>query len=206
MKRQLLKLMVAASLVAASGQALAEEGGGYIGLNGGMFSMSDGRVAETGGSGDARYKAGYTAGIALGRRNGNYRFEVALDYKSSRLDTATFGSARVPVKGAVSVFDVLFNGYYDLTNGTPFAPYAGLGVGAGRVLVDRATTTTGTTAWDSGNSGVFAFQLAGGLNWKAGDKLAIDAGYRYFLTTDAATGTVSQVTGHSILTGIRYNY
>jgi opacity protein-like surface antigen len=96
----------------------------------------------------------------------------------------------------------------------PFRPYAGGGVGFGRLSLDLDDATTGTPVIDDHDWG-FAWQLGVGVAFDVSSNMAIDVGYRYKRINNIELETVATSTpveidkdyaSHNIIAGIRFSF
>lgn len=91
---------------------------------------------------------------------------------------------------------ILFvNGYYDLATNSPFSPYATIGIGYNRILVDG----------DSDPS--LAFKLGLGASWNINTNIALDLGYRYIRFGEYNDDHVDVTfSGHELSLGARFSF
>lgn len=179
---------------------------------------------------DTGFLVGGVLGVAV-RSWLNVRFEADLSYRRHQLDDLrlrrdgglgeSLGVAPLDglsaselgleVGGRTNVFAALANYWVDIPTGTPFTPYLGGGLGLARVTV-RSIQLEGMELADDHDT-VFAWQLGAGFDFALTPNWSLNAGYRWFNTSDAEleftpTGeTVSYpVRSHSILGGIRFTF
>ena len=91
---------------------------------------------------------------------------------------------------------LLFNGYYDFSTSSAFAPYVGGGLGVANIEAEGFGVDAIPVVLDDDDT-VIAYQLMAGLGYDISDRTNIFAEYRYFgtdspeLTTSPATGSVT---------------
>jgi opacity protein-like surface antigen len=122
----------AASTAATSGQ--------YIAVSGGLIGKTDYDYGFANGwSVDGDVKSGAQGAIAWGSSIGaNWRGEIALGYRSQKVDSALTSNVGVFAAsgGKVKALSVDLNGYYDFPVSGPVKPYLGAGVGVAQVKID----------------------------------------------------------------------
>jgi opacity protein-like surface antigen len=121
-----------ASAAPASGQ--------YIAVSGGLIGKTDYDYGFANGwSVDADVKSGAQGAIAWGSSIGaNWRGEIALGYRSQKVDSALISNVGVFAAsgGKVKALSIDLNGYYDFPVSGPVKPYLGAGVGVAQVKID----------------------------------------------------------------------
>ncbi len=188
MKKLILPLMVA-GIVAAPSLALAEATP-YVSISGGLSLMNDSEETSI-----ATFKTGYVVNGAIGLKNDSYRLEAEVGYHSNDLDT--WDGDPAITDSNISIWSFMANGYFDYNMAdSDITPYIMAGLGYASVNGDDGSNTY--------DDGVFAWQVGGGVGFKAADKVTIDLSYRYFATGDADLGDeVFSISTHNILAGVR---
>jgi opacity protein-like surface antigen len=139
--------------------------------------------------------AGGAAGLAFEREDGQLRIEVEGQGRDDV--TASFRDAIVPVFGAdfrwaaSDGWSALVNVWRDFSITEQVDLYLGGGVGAGgyRYGVDGGVSFFGIeiTSASSAQVAAFAWQAGGGVVWNVTERVAFDAGYRFFSIDQADT-------------------
>jgi len=154
---------------------------------------------------------GYNAALAVGAKFGMFRAEVEGVYRVNDNDSFNQGGTPAGADGDLSTANIFLNGYLDIDLFGIVSPYAGVGVGYGKVSLDLKNIN-GTLVVDD-NDTVYSYQLIAGAAVNVSDSWSLTAEYRYFDTiTDAelslngAIGLVenSDIRSHEIRFGIRY--
>jgi opacity protein-like surface antigen len=146
----------------------------------------------------ARYKTGYTVGVAVGREVAdNLRAELELSYakakiKDSQIQSLTFD----PETGSVATTYVMANLWHDWDLGS-FSPYGGFGVGAAFTNADY-TLGLGSNLIDDSTVNLAA-QVGTGVRISLTDNALLDVGYRLKVTA----GVLSASTNNS---GYAFNH
>jgi len=92
---------------------------------------------STGIGGKAKYKLGWNAQLAAGYRiTKNWRADVGITYLRNSTNKVTSTNNGELRGGHISAWTYMLNGYYDITTGTAWTPYFGLGLGAATVSTD----------------------------------------------------------------------
>ena len=188
-------------------------------------SMGLNLQTETANSGDvldleSNYEPGMSFAGALGMRlTRHLRTDIELAHRTNSPDSLIVrnGAALPPGLGAnangdVSSTSVMANIYFELTgmNKKPqrLMPYLMGGVGYARVNAD--ITSNGLRVVDDDDY-VPAYQVGGGIGYYFTEKIALDLGYRFFLTDDpefddaAGDPFDSEFDSHSIMATLRYD-
>ena len=184
---------------------------------------------------ETSFESGLTGTVAVGCDFGDVRLEGELGYQTNDVDTRNFidydkgeidddDSESFEGTGSVSITSIMFNGYYDIpVSDSGVELFVMAGVGAVQVYWDEV----GPGSYDDGSEfpenevetfsdGAFAWQLGAGVAIPVGDDLMLDARYRYFNTTNITSDDDLEVfdddpmnydiTSHSALVGLRYNF
>ena len=207
-------------LIMSGGPAIAGDGW-YVGLNIGPSFLEDATNSDTLVDIESASDTGYTLSGSLGRFWSNgFRAEAELAWRDYDLDSLTvtrignltglnIGSIAVD-EGSVSSFSLMANGAYDFWNSTRFTPYLIGGLGPAYVSLNDVRAL----GVDIANDGawVLAYQGGAGVAYALTDRFLVEAGYRYFATTDPrledSVGDPfdSEFASHSILFGGRYSF
>ena len=150
--------------------------------------------------------AGYDFGIV--------RMEGELSYKNAGIGSVTSkndGFRFHNVNGSIGALAMMFNGFFDLHNNSPFTPYLGGGIGfAGLHLSD--TTSRGEPLYGAADDTVFAYQAGAGIEIALNPQCSLDIGYRYFVTdranfdSDLDIVTNLKFESHNAAVGFRFKY
>ncbi len=195
----------------------AAEGGGYVGLYGGLSLVKGAKNDSSEGSFNFDFKSGYSGTLTLGfdlREDypsiGIGRIEIEAAYRRNRLDEIEFEEASLTTDGDVRVASLMLNTFGEYRESYPLIPYVGGGIGLAQVKVDDARFGDMLLIDDS--DVVFAWQVGGGFGWQMNRYLALDLGYRYFSTVDLrftdASGQrfKSRYDNHTVLLGARIDF
>jgi len=168
---------------------------------------------------DLELDDGFTAGIALGAQinewlrgevelSGNWHdAEGFVEFDDSSPDATT-------LDGDETALFALANLWLEVPIGLgPLRPYAGGGVGFGRLDLD--IETSGSTLFDDADWG-FAWQLGAGVAFDVSESIAIDVGYRYKrienvdIEVEDVFGDSSDIEkdykSHNFLVGLRFGF
>jgi opacity protein-like surface antigen len=169
---------------------------------------------------DLELDDGFTAGLALGAHINEWlRGEIEVSGNWHDVEGAIGTTPPLTtyyVEGDEDALFVLANLWFEVPLGMgPFRPYAGGGVGFGRLSLDL-DTTGGSPVVDDSDWG-FAWQLGAGVAFDVSSNMAIDIGYRYKrihnVELDVETALFSTPEGidkdyssHNIIAGIRFSF
>ena len=196
--------------------------GWYVSVFGGWSHAKDESGSFSSGTPiyfDLELDDGFTAGIALGAQINEWlRGEVELS--GNWHDAEGFVDTTVPptsttLDGDETALFALANLWLEVPIGLgPLRPYAGGGVGFGRLDLD-IETSGGSTLFDDADWG-FAWQLGAGVAFDVSESIAIDLGYRYKRIENAdievhddwATGeeVEKDYKSHNFLVGLRFGF
>jgi opacity protein-like surface antigen len=166
---------------------------------------------------DLELDDGFTAGIAVGAQINEWlRGEVELS--GNWHDAEGFADDSAPptsyiLDGDETALFALANLWLEVPIGLgPLRPYAGGGVGFGRLDLD-IETSGGSTLFDDADWG-FAWQLGAGVAFDVSESIAIDVGYRYkrienvdIELPDVVGGDVEKdYKSHNFLVGLRFGF
>ena len=226
--RKYLLTAVAASALAAT-PALARDGSGYIGAEGGIVIDADadldfdadfdGDVFEDEDVFDIDFKTGFDGDLIGGYDFGMFRVEAELGYKTVKADDVEVDDdfadfigldptdTEFDIDGKAKVWSAMLNGLVDFGNEDGLSFYAGGGLGRAKVkmLGDK------DSAW--------AWQLIAGVRYAVSPNIDIGAKYRYFQTGnlefedsfDTGQGVVNfanegKLRSHSLLASLIFNF
>ncbi|MBM3568879.1 MAG: porin family protein, partial [Alphaproteobacteria bacterium] len=203
------KLTLSAALVAFAGTAFAADQGLYIGAGFGYNKPRDENFSgagTAGGSDKVSYDRGWVGMLNLGHAYGNgFRSEVELSQRNNGSDKVNGQGG----SGDTIARALMLNGIYDISLGSSFVPYVGLGLGYASVKADNLGTFNGTrTVNDSDRS--LAFQGILGVGFEVSDNLRLGLDYRYFgtreldLKNSAGGGVDADYRTHSVMASLRY--
>ena len=147
------------------------------------------------------------AGASVALPYGALRGEIAFDWKADAKDDNSF---EYEIKNlgvheyetTTSIYDVMFNLYYDIDTGTKFVPFVTAGLGYGHIKIESSANgkiagqAYELSSDESANN--FVWSIGAGAAYELTDNLAIDLTYRY---TDYGSVSKSIVTGMSPLQG-----
>jgi opacity protein-like surface antigen len=128
--------------------------------------------------------------------NGTFNFQ----------DTFTTGFAAASGSGSVRTFALMANAWFDFPV-EGFTPYIGGGVGYASNEVEHGLVM-------NGNTGGFAWQVGGGVNFPIGEKTHLGVGYRYMdagdvelpvATLNGPINTTHEVKHHSVLVNLTFD-
>lgn len=127
-----------------------------------------------------KFDTGFLVSGAVGYRidmdKGAVRIEGELNYQQNDVkELESFGVA-ASAEGDVSLLAGMFNVYADIDTPSPFVPYLGLGIGAGKLSANEVRAM-GVTLADSSDT-VITWQFKAGTAFNLGRNVALVAGYR----------------------------
>ncbi len=217
MKRSLAVLITVVCLALTPSAALAAAEGFYLGGHLGAALLDEGQNDSSSGTFNTDYDPGFGGwgvfGYDLGDRYpriGRGRVELEVGYRSNDLKEVEFLEGGIAAGGDVSVLSFMANSFAEYDNPSRCTPYLGLGLGYAMVSLNDTTTVFGPLADD--DDGVFAYQFGAGLGLALTERVTVDAGYRYFATTDAelvdATGERfdAEYSSHNFSAGVRVRF
>ena len=192
-------LLAAAAAAVFSTPAMARDGSGYVGIEGGVLfpqkqhidadiDFTNPAVTDVTLDNVARVKnkTGYDVDLIGGYDFGMFRLEGELGYKRAKLKSATvdsafltgintpsgntFGTTSFDLNGHTSVLSGMVNGLVDFGDNGGLGGYAGAGIGRAKVK----------ELGDSDNA--WAYQLLAGVYMPISDNVDVGLKYRYFRT------------------------
>ena len=211
-----IKILAAAAFFMATATAGHAEGiyaSGFGGLNilpSEEFTIGDGITVHI-----FDYKAGYTFGGAVGTRIAeNIRAEFELSRFSADVDRLRVPEAplTIDLTGDAQGTVGLANVWFDWENDSAISPYAGLGLGLGRVAMDTAEPGFGAIL--VGSETGLAAQAGAGLRLAASNSVTVDLGYRFktvrnlgFFVPDLGADTTDfNLSMHQFQLGLTYQF
>ncbi len=223
--RKLVLLSGAASVAAMFTQSTAQaEQPFYVSLGAGINILSDIDLNSDDftvpqNTRQLEFDTGVAVLGAVGYRFSSYfRAEGEVSYRRNGYDDATVqNEGPAGIKGDVTAFGVMLNGWLDVPTGTVITPYVGGGVGGAHVSLDAdydvALAGGPNDEYDfKGSDFVFAYQLGGGIVIGNSDGIQLTLDYRYFNAdgmsvdfTGSSSGTAqsSDYEAHSGTIGVR---
>jgi len=205
-------LLAAVAAAAIASPAMARDGSGYVGIEGGALFPKNQHVDATVDFTDplvtditstraatVKHKTGYDVDLIGGYDFGMFRLEGELGYKRSSLKSANFNDAFITafntgagtsftgdefdLNGHTSVLSGMINGLVDVGGNGGIGAYAGGGFGRARVK----ELGDSDSAW--------AWQLLAGVYMPVSDNIDIGLKYRYFRTGNLDFGDSTTFAG-----------
>jgi opacity protein-like surface antigen len=163
----------------------AGEGDVYAGIMAG-FALPDGlEIRLDGQPGELEFEGGFAAQGALGYRVSRFlRAEIEVGYIGAEVDRLDMAGGTVEARGDIATFSMMANAVAAPWEAGSLRPYAGAGIGAGRVSADAqiGDEMMGTLRrFDRSETG-FAYQGFVGVAFDAINGGTGRIGYRYFAT------------------------
>ena len=205
MKKKVLMISGCTLLLLTATLANGAEGP-YVSGNLGLAILNDSDVKIPGKSLNVESSSGLALDGAIGYGLSNYvRLEGEIAYQKNHLDKANLPDFNAT--GTASSLALLFNGYFDVANKSPFTPYIGAGLGLARVYInDMSIPGSGLQNINSDDTAL-AYQLGAGLGCAINETITLDVRYRYMATTDLVFGTTTiPYSTHNLYTGVRINF
>jgi opacity protein-like surface antigen len=172
---------------APAAASAAPAGGQYIAVSGGLIGKTDYDYGFANGwSVDGDVKSGPQGAIAWGSSIGaNWRAEIALGYRSQKVDSALTSNVGVFAAsgGKVKALSLDLNGYYDFPVSGPVRPYLGAGVGVAQVKIDDGLLD------DKGDA--LTLQAMAGASVAVSPRISLFAEARYQYTGSIKVKTTS---------------
>lgn len=154
----------------------------YLSGWGGLSGQSSKDLDFQAGNVDVEYNNGYVVGAAAGYDFGPARLELEYSYRNNDIDKLEILSVEVNEGGNMEIEAFMINGYYDFYNYGMSTPYVMIGGGWADVTMDGVKANGVTIVDDDDN--VWAAQAGVGVQIALNRNLAIDVGYRFFMTDD----------------------
>jgi opacity protein-like surface antigen len=220
-------LLVAIAVSAATTPALARDGVGYIGIDGGFMKVEDidFDFEDDDSSVDNLFgvdvKTGFDVALVGGHDFGLVRVEGEVGYKRASLDEVRVDQSVVPASsleadGRTRVLSGMVNLLLDFGNDNALSGFVGGGAGIARVKVrgDLSGTGTGGVAVSdlgfSGSDRGLAWQGVAGVRTALTDNIDLGLKYRFFNTKFELEGGDEELSGrfrsHSLLASLTYNF
>ena len=194
MKRFLMMAIFAAAMLVTS-TVQAADYGLYFAARAGygiVMDVQDDTDPDT----EFSLDPGPNFGIAVGVNLGLFRAEGEFTYSEYDFDEAVSSGGSTVVDGDVTALRFMANLYYDITMLPLISPYVGLGLG---VVDSDAEGVISGAAFEEKDT-EFAFQIMAGIGIELSDELIIEAGYRFFATTEFD----EDIMAHDLVIGVRY--
>jgi opacity protein-like surface antigen len=159
---------------------------------------------------DVDYKNGYALGAAAGYDFGPARLEVEYSYRNNDINKLEIMNVEVNDSGNMEIEAFMINGYYDFNTYDIATPYLVIGGGWADVTMDGVKANGVTIVDDDDN--VWAAQIGAGVQVAINKHLAVDIGYRFFVTDDpefkAPDGTKveTDVKNHVGMIGLTFKF
>lgn len=219
-----MKIKLTAVALAVAGLfAVQAQAGTYMGIHGGGSSVSVGKI-DNGATDPNSYtngafrKGSGSAGVVLGYDfyPSGYPIRTEIDY--------TFRNNVNKNSAKVGLQTVMMNTVYDITTGSKFTPYVGVGVGYANVKVTNPAIEVKFDGegnvddiWQgniSHRTGQFAYGALAGVRYAASDSVDIDFGYRYIDAGKAKVagyqagvlGNKVRVNTNDVVFGVNYSF
>jgi OOP family OmpA-OmpF porin len=181
MKKQLLHLALLTLPLASCASSAAPRGtsGLYARANMGYGQTFDGAFDPSGASADGEYSAGLVSGGAVGYDfDPSWSVEADWTYRSGEIDSIGAGGA-VANGGDYASVAVTANVIYSFASDGPWRPYVGAGAG----FVQEIDADLEPSGSEVSDRGALAYQLLGGVGYRATDALEITLEGRYLGTS-----------------------
>lgn len=176
----------------------------YAGGNIGLAMLSDSDITEEGVSIEVEFDAGFNLAGVLGYDFGEMRLEGEIGWQKNDFDKASAMGIGIALTGDMSVLSLLINGYYDLDTGTAFSPFISAGIGFAKVDANDLGMAGDPETFDDDDT-VIAGQIGVGVSYAATETVAIDAKYRFLMTSDPEFDDVeAEAKSHNIILGVRF--
>lgn len=166
-------------------------------------TLDNGWFGEIGG-GCGSGSRGWRADVTLGLRQ-------TVDFGGGALVPP--GPVAGELRGDLTSYTLMLNGYYDLGNMNGMVPYVGAGVGVAYHRMGDVTGSVGPTSQEGGDNAAFAWSLMAGLAYQLTERAILDIGYRYIDLGSARSDRdpvlprieLDDLRAHEIKVGLRYH-
>ncbi|GAM09145.1 putative protein [Geobacter sp. OR-1] len=197
-------IAVASLFLASLAQKAAAEP--YICLNVGAAINTDGKLSDNTASGTMSYNTGFTLSGNAGLDFGISRIEMEIGYRTNDVDSLSVNGNSNILSGTIDVVDYMANGYLVVPFLYPVKPFVMAGVGLATMYAGEIKQG-GTRISDSTSNSQLAYQTGIGISYEVSRRIDLDAGYRYFATSDFdLNGTKLEYRSHNLLLGCRYRF
>jgi opacity protein-like surface antigen len=159
-------LTILVSVAAMVGATSVSAQGMYAAVNGGVNITHDGEIDSSGV--DTAFETGYAISGAIGYDFGDYRLEGEISYRANDVDA--IGGA--PISANIATTALMANAFYDFDSGSPFVPYAGVGLGVGFSTFERSGA--------DGDATELAYQFILGGAYEVSDSVEVTLDWRLF--------------------------
>ena len=170
----------------------------------GMILNSDiDNLFSTGNTAKMTYDSGFVGSFAAGYDFANpFRVELEIVGQQNDLDITSYNNQYSSFNaGDLKTRSFMFNGFYDVDTGSAWTPFAGLGMGWGRVVVNDPGFR------NSDSDDVFSYQLIGGVSYAFNERWSLDGQYRFTGTSEATIdGSDFNVTSNDVMVGVRFSF
>lgn len=179
----------------------------------GFIGASSLRDPETVPNFTSNFDTGFLAGVAVGRHVGpSWRLEGELSYANYDATGGTSDDVGSIAGGLTSSTDLdatylMLNAWYDIPTEQKFQFYVGGGIGLAQV--NSATSFSSGQSLASNGDTELAGQFGAGVAFPIGERLVMDAGYRFKVIHDAELGgayNASSLQSHNMQLGLRYEF
>lgn len=132
------------------------------------------------------------------------RTDVTVSYRPSYSGKTTDLTTGLITSGEVKNLSGFLNAYVDIPTPTPFTPYVGAGIGAGRNKTGTTTVSDGvnTLSVQGSTKTSFAYQAMGGVSFPIFVGVALDLGYHYVNGGRFKTSTNATFNGMTVPGGV----
>ena len=149
------------------------------------------------------FDSGFVGSFAAGYDFANpLRVELEIIGQKNDLDITSYNNQYSSFnEGDLKTRSIMFNGFYDIDTGSAWTPFAGIGMGWGRVVINDP----GFNSSDSDD--VFAYQLIGGVSYAFNEQWSLDGQYRFMGSSDATIDDSDfNVNSNDVMLGLRFNF
>jgi opacity protein-like surface antigen len=204
--KKVVLLAVSMTVVATSMASMAQAEGFYLKANLGLGMAMDTDVDSTLSSNTIAkmtFDNGFLGSLAAG-----YDFDSPLrmefEFMGQKNDQDLFLTDTVSVEmnnGDLRRNSFMVNGFYDVDTGSPWTPFAGIGIGWSKLHINDPGF------YESDDDDVFTYQFIGGVAYGFSEQWSVDAQYRFIGTSDATIDTAEfDFNSNSVILGLRYNF
>jgi len=204
MKTKILAVITMTMLVAPVSSIAGEDNfyiKGNLGIGMPLNSNVD-NLSGLAGSTEMSFDPGFIGSIAGGYDFANpYRIEIEALFRNNDVDNLSYEGGKVEFSGGdMSTRSFMVNGFYDIETGSPWIPFAGIGIGGSRIKID-------VLGLDDTSDPVFTYQFIAGVSYALNEDMSIDAQYRYIGTADATVNSAEfDSRSNNLMLGLRYTF